>query len=99
MNKLQSIHTRTQYLVTLNAEHKVDPRKIIRKIQYAHPQFDEGKYATSQRHDELINLDGISYCGAYWGAGFHEDGVRSSLKAVNGLLGETAVSILENKNA
>ena len=99
MNKLQSIDTRTQYLVTLNAEHKVDPGKIIRKIQYAHPQFDEGKYAISQRHGELINLHGISYCGAYWGAGFHEDGVRSSLKAVNGLLGKTAVSILENKYA
>jgi len=99
MNKLQSISTSTQYLVTLNAEHKIDPGKIIRKIQYAHPQFDERKSATSLRHDELINLDGLSYCGAYWGAGFHEDGVRSSLKVVNGLLGETVVSILENTNA
>ena len=99
MNKLQSIEAKNQYLVTLNAEHKIAPEKIIRKIQYAHPQFDEGKYATSQRHDELINLNGISYCGAYWGAGFHEDGVRSSLKVVNGLLGETSISILENKNA
>ena len=99
MNKLQSIEAKNQYLVSLNAEHKIAPEKIIRKIQYAHPQFDEGKYATSQRHDELINLNGISYCGAYWGAGFHEDGVRSSLKVVNGLLKETSISILENKNA
>ena len=98
MNKLQAIDAETQYLVTLNAEHKIDRERIIRRIQYAHPQFDTRKYAASQRHDELINFQGISYCGAYWGAGFHEDGVRSSLRVINGVLGETAISILENKN-
>ena len=95
MNNLQSIEGDTQYLVTLNAEHRIKPDKIIRKIQYEHPQFDEKKHQISQRHEELINLEGISYCGAYWGAGFHEDGVRSSIKAINHLLSDNHVSILE----
>ena len=34
MNNLQSIEGDTQYLVTLNAEHRIKPDKIIRKIQY-----------------------------------------------------------------
>ena len=98
MNKLQSIDAKQQYLVTLNAEHKINPEKIIRKIQYAHPQFDHRKFSASQRHDELINFDGISYCGAYWGAGFHEDGVRSSLRVINRLLGKATTTILENRH-
>jgi predicted NAD/FAD-binding protein len=35
--------------------------------------------AAQRRHAELVALDGLSYCGAYWGNGFHEDGVNSAL--------------------
>ncbi|MEC7564991.1 MAG: FAD-dependent oxidoreductase [Planctomycetota bacterium] len=94
MNRLQSLDATQPYLVTLNAQHRIDPTKIIQTIEYHHPQFDERTFRASGRHNELINHDGISYCGAYWGAGFHEDGVRSSLKVVNQLFPDCNLSVL-----
>jgi predicted NAD/FAD-binding protein len=46
---------------------------------YHHPVFHAGRYTAQRRHRELIDYRGISYCGAYWGHGFHEDGVNSGL--------------------
>ena len=57
----------------------IDPAKIIRRINYHHPVFQPGRDSAQSRHHKMIRRQGISYCGAYWGYGFHEDGVRSAL--------------------
>jgi predicted NAD/FAD-binding protein len=85
MNRLQSLATKEVYCVTLNEEQRIDPRKVIRTITYHHPLFSTSRLAAQQRHGELINCQGLSYCGAYWGNGFHEDGVNSAL-AVSSVL-------------
>jgi predicted NAD/FAD-binding protein len=82
MNILQGIQSDTTYCVTLNAEELIDPNQIIRKIVYHHPIFNEDRDRMQARHDEIINARSLSFCGAYWGNGFHEDGVRSGLKVV-----------------
>ena len=82
MNLLQGIQSDAIYCVTLNAEELIDPNKIIRKIVYHHPVFNEDRDRMQARHDELINAGSLSFCGAYWGNGFHEDGVRSALSVV-----------------
>lgn len=79
MNRLQSLATNDVYCVTLNEEQRIDPRKVIRTITYHHPLYSTSRLAAQQRHRELINCAGLSYCGAYWGNGFHEDGVNSAL--------------------
>jgi predicted NAD/FAD-binding protein len=66
----------------VNAEELIDPNQIIRKIVYHHPIFNEDRDRMQARHDEIINARSLSFCGAYWGNGFHEDGVRSGLKVV-----------------
>ncbi len=48
-------------------------------IRYDHPLFVPGRDQAQDSHLALIRRRGISYCGAYWGFGFHEDGVRSAL--------------------
>lgn len=79
MNMLQGIESETIYNVSLNQTNQIDPNKIIRRINYHHPIFQPGRDIAQSQHEKLIRRRGISYCGAYWGYGFHEDGVRSAL--------------------
>ncbi len=87
MNLLQNLKSRNTFSVTLNGEDRVDPGKVIRRINYAHPVFTSGRAAAQRRHAEVINQRRTSFCGAYWGNGFHEDGVTSSLKVCRALNG------------
>tara|TARA_A100000171_G_scaffold11046_1_gene8862 strand:- start:194 stop:1438 length:1245 start_codon:yes stop_codon:yes gene_type:complete len=80
MNMLQSISSRTQYCVTLNETERIDPSKVIRRFRYHHPIFTLERDAAQARHEELVGNNRTSFCGAYWGYGFHEDGVRSGVR-------------------
>jgi predicted NAD/FAD-binding protein len=86
MNSLQPLPTATNYFVSLNYRHAIDPQKIVRVQQYEHPLFDLASVAAQARHAELIDHRGLSYCGAYWRNGFHEDGVVSALAVCERLL-------------
>ena len=57
----------------------IDPDLVLARRRYSHPVFDLGAIAAQRRRDEIQGVDGIFYVGAYWGYGFHEDGVRSAL--------------------
>lgn len=77
MNLLQGLDARDVYLVSLNQDDRIDPASVKRRLVYHHPMSTvDAERARSQR-DSLIRHRGLSYCGAYWGFGFHEDGVRS----------------------
>jgi predicted NAD/FAD-binding protein len=82
MNQLQGLASRETFCVTLNCQEQIDPSKIIRTIAYEHPIFTTKRAAVQSRHDELIANENASFCGAYWGNGFHEDGVKSALAVV-----------------
>jgi len=82
MNILQSLDSAETYVVTLNDNTRIDPEKILHRVEYHHPVFTRDTIAAQARHAE-INSDRIFYCGAYWRNGFHEDGVVSALDAVS----------------
>ena len=86
MNQLQGLQSKQTFCVTLNGEQRVDPNKVIRRIQYSHPIFTTGRAAAQKRHAEVINQRRTSFCGAYWGNGFHEDGVNSALAVCRNLM-------------
>jgi len=79
INALQPLPTKTNYFVTLNRTSYVDAALIVRKFDYAHPVFGLEGVAAQARHEELVDRQGVSYCGAYLRNGFHEDGVVSAL--------------------
>ena len=81
MNMLQGLDAKRQYCVTLNNDRKIDPAKIIRRIQYQHPVYSREAVAAQARQVQ-INTDRTFFCGAYWRNGFHEDGVVSALNAI-----------------
>ena len=82
MNHLQRLRADEDYCVTLNRTEAIDPERIIRKISYAHPSFTpEGVAAQAEQRTIGGLATRTHYCGAYWGWGFHEDGVRSAMAA------------------
>jgi predicted NAD/FAD-binding protein len=86
MNRLQGIESRQRFLVTLNAVERVAPERILRRFVYHHPVFDAEAMAAQKLHGEVSGVGRTHFCGAYWGYGFHEDGVNSAL-AVCGRFG------------
>jgi predicted NAD/FAD-binding protein len=83
MNHLQRLQGVEQdYCVTLNRSEAIDPGLVIRRIEYSHPVFTPAGVDAQARHGEISGLARRThFCGAYWGWGFHEDGVRSALAA------------------
>lgn len=79
MNILQGITSINEYLVTLNQQNVIDPDTIIGKYVYSHPVYSPEVPVAQQRHAEISGLNRTHFCGAYWGYGFHEDGVNSGL--------------------
>jgi uncharacterized protein len=78
MNRLQRLAGERQYFVTLNRPGAVRPERVIRSLRYDHPVFTAAGVGAQARHQDLIDHRRTSYCGAYWGNGFHEDGVASA---------------------
>jgi len=84
MNMLQGFETREPLCVTLNQTPRVDPRRVIARMDYAHPAYTPESFTAQSRHAEISGnpasgFGRTHFCGAYWGNGFHEDGVVSSL--------------------
>jgi len=82
MNILQSIKAPVEFCVTLNNTDSIDQSKIIKTITYDHPVFTPDGIAAQQRQKEINGPKRTFFCGAYWRFGFHEDGVVSSLNAL-----------------
>jgi len=86
MNRLQSLPTAQDYIVTLGGEKTVDPKLVIDRMDYAHPAYTPASVAAQRRLPEL-NTTIIAFAGAYHGWGFHEDGCRSGVQAASALGG------------
>jgi predicted NAD/FAD-binding protein len=81
MNILQSITSFEEFCVTLNREEYIEADKKIGQYLYHHPVFTKDAIAAQKRHSEISGRNRTHFCGAYWGYGFHEDGVKSALAA------------------
>jgi predicted NAD/FAD-binding protein len=81
MNLLQSIPHTTPFCVTLNATSQIDPAKVLDRFIYHHPVYTAEAVAAQARVGEVSGVNRTHYCGAYWGNGFHEDGVVSGERA------------------
>ena len=92
MNILQGLESQTQFFVTLNHTEAIDPSKILRTFVYHHPVFDHAAVRAQPRHAEVNGTRNTYFAGAYWGYGFHEDGVSSGLAAVEHLKRDQALS-------
>jgi len=93
LNRLQGHSSPDPICVTLNATEAIDPSSILRRIVYHHPVYNRVALAAQKRFHEINGKNRTYFCGAYWGYGFHEDGVRSAL-AVGECFGKRMESCL-----
>ena len=87
MNILQGLTSKETFCVTLNHLEGIDPGRILRKITYHHPAYTPETIKAQARHGEISGTHRTHYAGAYWGFGFHEDGVKSGLRVAKTILG------------
>jgi predicted NAD/FAD-binding protein len=85
MNILQGLGGDTQYLVTLNDTRRIAEDRIIARLSYQHPCYDRAAMAAQWRWEEINGVCRTWYCGAWWGWGFHEDGVVSGIRVARAL--------------
>jgi len=87
MNRLQSLRSEREFCVTLNRTEAIDPARVITRISYAHPVYTAAGVDAQRRFEQINAHRHTHFCGAYWGWGFHEDGVRSALRVAERLGG------------
>ena len=80
MNILQRIGAPRELCVSLNLAKAIDPAKIYREMIYHHPVYNPESLKARHSHREINGVNRTYYAGAYWGYGFHEDGVVSALE-------------------
>ena len=73
-------------LVSLNATDRINPDKVLERIRYHHPVYDSASVKARGRWAEISGTNNTHYCGAYWGYGFHEDGLRSGQAVADAIL-------------
>lgn len=82
---LMQLDGQDRYLVTLNGADRVDPSRVIAVFNYAHPVFDHDAVSAQRRIRSWNGQNRTSYCGAWMGYGFHEDGMSAALEVCRAL--------------
>jgi predicted NAD/FAD-binding protein len=85
MNHLQSLETPDPIVVSLNSTAHIAPEKVLRRVRYEHPVYTHAAVRAQRRIGEIQGVRRTWFAGAYWGWGFHEDGMRSAVAVASGL--------------
>ena len=85
LNLLQNLKCGENIFLTLNPYFKIDEKKILKKVRFTHPYFDQSALNFQSQLTNLQNIRNILYCGSYFGYGFHEDGIKSSIEMLKNL--------------
>ena len=85
MNHLQSLNCAEPVVVTLNRTAHIDPSRVLKRMRYHHPLYSHASVAAQTRKPEIQGQNRTWFAGAYWGWGFHEDGMRSAVDVARSL--------------
>jgi len=100
LNKLQNLDTNKNYFLTLNPITKIKDSKIIKKINFTHPYLNNKSFEMQNRLKDLQGKKRLWFSGSYFGYGFHEDGLKSSLEMLKQFEGNDGdVYIQRHSNA
>jgi len=80
LNLLQNLKCNEDIFLTLNPYFEIDESKVLKKVKFTHPYFDQSALNNQIKLNKLQNKKDVLYCGSYFGYGFHEDGINSSIE-------------------
>lgn len=80
MNSLQNVSKKQNYYVSISDPKNVDPKKILKTIEYEHPLFDVDAIKAQSEIKTLNEKGPIYFCGSYFKYGFHEDALKSAVE-------------------
>ncbi len=86
LNQLQNLKIKKNIFLTINPFFKIDHNKIYNEIDFTHPYYDENALKNQSKLRSIQNVNNTLFAGSYFGYGFHEDGIKSSiemLKTIN----------------
>lgn len=98
MSRLQPLPGRPDVFLTLNPTWSIPEEAVLRRISYRHPLFDAAAFAAQRELWPLQGAGRVWYCGAYFGYGFHEDGLQSGLAVAEAIGGVKRPWRVENEN-
>ncbi len=82
LNLLQNLRCNENIFLTLNPTLQISENKILKKVKFTHPYFDQNTLDNQNKLNLLQNKNNILFCGSYFGYGFHEDGIKSSIEMI-----------------
>ena len=85
LNLLQNLKCKENIFLTLNPISEISENKIIKKVDFTHPYFDQKALDNQKKLNLLQNKKDVLFCGSYFGYGFHEDGIKSSIEMIKAL--------------
>lgn len=88
MNLLQSLDAPDPFIVTLNRSADIDPSRVLARMRYRHPVYSHDSVRAQGQRDAVNGLRRTWFAGAYWGFGFHEDGLRSGYEVADAIGGD-----------
>ena len=83
LNLLQNLKIKKNIFLTLNPILEIEENKVLKRVVFTHPYYDTEALENQHRLNEIQNKNNLLFCGAYFGYGFHEDGIKSSIEMIN----------------
>ena len=86
LNQLQNLKINKNIFLTINPFTEISEDRIFKKVKFTHIYYDNQALDHQNQLNLIQNKENILFCGSYFGYGFHEDGIKSSiemLKSIN----------------
>ena len=85
LNRLQNLKIDKNIFLTINPSREIQTNKIFKKVKFTHPYYDNDALSNQKNLNKIQNKKNILFCGSYFGYGFHEDGIKSSIEMLKTL--------------
>ena len=82
---LQLFHQLKKFHSSLNPFLNISEDKVFKRVNFTHPYYDQNTLLNQRQLSTIQNKENILYCGSYFGYGFHEDGIKSSIEMIKNL--------------